>query len=253
MSPTDAAAPTISDLTGLAAVITGGGSGIGLAVARAFASAGMRVLIGDIEESSVERAVHELGSAGAEAYGQVVDVRDPDAMERLAAVADARLGGVQVLVNNAGIVRSGRSWELSLEEWRSVIDVNLWGVVHGIRSFVPRMIASGRPGHVVNMGSMASVSPRPSIAPYVASKHAVLGLSDSLRSELAAAGAPIGVTLVMPGLTHTPMTNAGSPADEVAIAVVGAILAGMPYLFPHPDRIAEVEARFAAIVGESPA
>ena len=113
----------------------------------------------------------------------VVDVTDPDAVERAAAAAVEHFGKLHVAVNNAGIVVQGNSWELPLSEWHRVIDVDLWGVIHGIHAFVPRILASGEPGHVVNTASMAAVTAIPGIGPYTASKHAVLGISDGLRAR----------------------------------------------------------------------
>ena len=149
-----------------------------------------------------------------------VDVTDPDAVERAADAAIEHFGKLHVAVNNAGIVVQGNSWELPLSEWHRVIDVDLWGVIHGIHSFVPRILASGEPGHVVNTASMAAVTAIPGIGPYTASKHAVLGLSDGLRAELAAIDAPVGVSVVMPGMIKTALNPLGTvEPDQVAANV----------------------------------
>jgi NAD(P)-dependent dehydrogenase (short-subunit alcohol dehydrogenase family) len=200
----------------------------------------------------------------------VTDVGDADAVDDLARATIDRFGTVHVVCNNAGIIRAGRTWELPLDDWERVLRVNLLGVVHGVRSFVPRMLDAGEEGHVVNVASMAAVVPVPWIGPYNVAKHGVLALSETLQAELAAAGAPIGVTVVMPGRVRTRL---GLPADEHEEADIGGAddePAGEPepgvmepaevgrqvvdsvrdrrlHLFTHRERIAEVRARFARI------
>ena len=147
-------------------------------------------------------------------------------------------------MNNAGIVNRGNSWELSLEDWRRVIDVESWGVIHGIRSFVPRILASGEEGHIVNTASMAAVLGTTALGPYTVAKHGVLGLSDVLRAELDAIGAPIGVSVVMPGMIRTGMNPIGSvAASTVAANIVDAILRRRAYVFTDDHHTDEVEAR----------
>jgi NAD(P)-dependent dehydrogenase (short-subunit alcohol dehydrogenase family) len=152
-------------------------------------------------------------------------------------------------VNDAGVVNAGVTWELSLDEWRQVLDVNLWGVIHGVRSFVPRILDSGDEGHVVNIASLAAVLPVKRLAPYTVAKHGVLGLSDVLRADLAAIGAPVGVSVVMPGSTKTGMNPVGTVAPEtVAANVVDAVRAGRAYVFTDDHATNAVEARLAAII-----
>ncbi|MFN8025230.1 MAG: SDR family NAD(P)-dependent oxidoreductase [Acidimicrobiia bacterium] len=238
----------IEDLTGLSAVVTGAASGIGLAVSEAFLAAGMRVLMTDRDEANLRAHAERLAGAG-EVEAFVLDVTDQDAVLDAARVAVERFGALNVAVNNAGIVLGGNSWELSLEEWHRVIDINLFGVVHGIRAFVPAIIASGAPGWVVNTASMAAVRAVPGIAPYTASKHAVLGISDVLRKELVNAGAPIGVSVVMPGGIRTGLNPIGSvEPSQVAANVVDAIHRGRDYVFTDDHSAEEVATRLGSIV-----
>jgi NAD(P)-dependent dehydrogenase (short-subunit alcohol dehydrogenase family) len=239
----------LEQLEGRSAVVTGAASGIGLATTEAFAAAGMRVLMTDRDESSLVEHATRLAAGGAEVHWLVVDVTDPEAMERAADTAVERFGALHVCMNNAGIVAGGNSWELPLADWHRVIDVDLWGVIHGIHAFVPRILATGAPGWVVNTASMAAVTALAGIGPYTASKHAVLGISDGLRAELAAADAPVGVSVVMPGMIRTGMNPIGSiSAEQVAANVMDAIRRGRPYVFTDHHSTADVEARLGAII-----
>jgi NAD(P)-dependent dehydrogenase (short-subunit alcohol dehydrogenase family) len=238
----------LGDLTGRAAVVTGAASGIGLAVSEAFLAAGMRLLMTDRDEARLAEESGRLAGLG-EVYALVVDVTDPESVERAAIIAVERFGVLGVAVNNAGIVLGGNSWELPLDDWHRVIDVNLFGVIHGIHAFVPRIIASGGPGWVVNIASMAAVRAVPGIAPYTASKHGVLGISDVMRKELEIAGLPIGVSVVMPGGINTGMNPMGTvPAAQVAANVVDAIRRGRDYVFTDDHSAAEVADRLGRIV-----
>jgi len=238
----------LGDLAGRAAVVTGAASGIGLAVSEAFLAAGMRVLMTDRDEARLAEESGRLAAAG-EVHALVVDVTDPESVERAAATAVERFGTLNVAVNNAGIVLGGNSWELSLEDWHRVIDVNLFGVIHGIHAFVPRIIASGEPGWVVNTASMAAVRAVPGIAPYTATKHGVLGISDVMRKELEIAGAPIGVSVVMPGGIRTNMNPIGEiPSAQVAANVVDAIQRGRDYVFTDHHSAEEVAERLGRII-----
>jgi NAD(P)-dependent dehydrogenase (short-subunit alcohol dehydrogenase family) len=236
-------------LEGRAAVVTGAASGIGLATTEAFVAAGMRVLMTDRDDAHLAEHSERLVSAGAEVRSLVVDVTDPDALERAADAAVEYFGQLNVAMNNAGIVAGGNSWELPLSEWRRVVEVDLWGVIHGVHAFVPRIIASGEPGWVVNTASMAAVTTIAGIGPYTASKHGVLGLSDGLRAELHEAGSPIGVSVVMPGMIRTGMNPMGTiGAEQVAANVVDAIRRGRDYVFTDHHSIKAVETRLQAII-----
>jgi NAD(P)-dependent dehydrogenase (short-subunit alcohol dehydrogenase family) len=236
-------------LEGRTAVVTGAASGIGLAVVEALSGEGVRVVMADLNAEALDRESGRLRDAGADVQAVVTDVRDPDSVEGLGRAVVDVFGDLHVAVNNAGIVNGGNTWELSLAEWHRVIDVNLWGVIHGIRTFVPLILASGQEGHVVNTASMAAVQAIGGLGPYTVAKHGVLGLSDVLRAELAASGAPVGVSVVMPGMIRTGMNPIGTvPASTVAANVVDAIRRGRPYVFTDDHGTAAVEARLGAIL-----
>jgi len=228
------------------AVVTGAASGIGLALVEAFVAERMRVVMADVDEDAV---TSHAAAMGEDVHPVVADVRDPDAVERIGDVALDRFGSLHVAVNNAGIVNGGNSWELSLEEWHRVMDVNLWGGIHGVRAFVPRILASGSEGHVVNTASLAAVLPLARLGPYAVAKHGVLGLSDVLRAELEAIGAPVGVSVVMPGMVKTGMNPIGTIEPKtVATNVLDAIRRNRPYVFTDDQGSTPVEARLRAIL-----
>jgi NAD(P)-dependent dehydrogenase (short-subunit alcohol dehydrogenase family) len=234
---------------GRVAVVTGAASGIGLAVVEAFAGLGLRVVMADLDGDQLRTHAARLSDQGAEIHAVTADVRDPDAVEHLGATAVERFGTLNVAVNNAGVVNGGYSWEIPLEEWHRVIDVDLWGVIHGIRSFVPRILAAGEEGHVVNTASMAAVLSLGRLGPYTVAKHGVLGLSDVLRAELASLDAPVGVSVVLPGMIRTGMNPVGTvSAAAVAANVVDAIRRGRRYVFTDDHSTREVEDRLRAIL-----
>jgi NAD(P)-dependent dehydrogenase (short-subunit alcohol dehydrogenase family) len=237
------------ELKGRTAVVTGAASGIGLAVVEAFTAEGMQVVMADIDEQSLRSHATRLSDQGAEVLAVGVDVRDPDAVERVGAAAVERFGKLHVAVNNAGVVNGGYSWELPLEEWHRVIDINLWGVIHGIRAFVPRILASAEEGHVVNTGSMASVMALGRLGPYTVAKHGVLGLSDVLRAELVSLQAPVGVSVVMPGMIKTGMNPVGIVSSAtVAANVIDAIRHGRHYVFTDDHSTEQVDERLRSIL-----
>jgi NAD(P)-dependent dehydrogenase (short-subunit alcohol dehydrogenase family) len=256
----------VRELKDRVAVVTGAASGIGLGIVDACVAAGMKVMLADVDAGRLETQRARLEAGGAEVAAMIVDVGDGAQVESLAGAVVSRFGAVHVVCNNAGIVRRGRTWELSVADWDAVMRVNLMGVVHGVRSFVPRLLAQGDEGHVVNMASMSAVVPVLEISPYNVSKAGVLALSDILKAELAAIEAPIGVTVVMPGrvrtrLGMTPDDPGDGPPDDVLLQpgvqvldpanvgrqVVDAIVADQLYLFTHPGRVADAVARFARI------
>ncbi|MEO1060717.1 MAG: SDR family NAD(P)-dependent oxidoreductase [Actinomycetota bacterium] len=189
------------------AVVTGGASGIGLALGRAFAARGAAVSLADVEADALDEAVESIVSGGGRAIGSVVDVSDADAVTGLAARTAAELGPVDVVCNNAGVGVNGPAWKASLADWRWVLDVNLWGVIHGVRAFVPAMVERGR-GHVVNTASLAGLVSYPEMGVYNVSKHAVVTLSETLWHELKRDDTGVGVTVVCPGLVNTRIIEA---------------------------------------------
>jgi NAD(P)-dependent dehydrogenase (short-subunit alcohol dehydrogenase family) len=236
---------------GRIAVVTGGASGIGFALAAAAATRGLRVLLADVRADALEAAAARLRGTGASVTAVVADVSRPADIERVAHAAFA-LGRVQLVCSNAGIVTQGRAWEVSAADWERVIGVNFMATVHLVRAFVPRLLETGDPAQLLVTGSMASVTARPGISPYVAAKHALLGLCESLSQELAAVDAAVGVTLLLPGKVATGMSSSEYPEaitpDEAARIAFDAVAARRPLAFTHADRIPEVERRFAAIV-----
>jgi NAD(P)-dependent dehydrogenase (short-subunit alcohol dehydrogenase family) len=236
-------------LGGRSAVVTGAASGIGLALVEAFVREGMRVVMADIDQETLETQAEKLTDHGAAVHAVTVDVTDPMAVEAVGRAAVERFGNLNVAVNNAGVVSGGNSWEIPLADWHRVVDVDLWGVIHGIRSFVPLILATREEGHVVNTASMAAVLSLPGLGPYTVAKHGVLGISDVLRAELRAMGAPVGVSVVMPGMIKTAMNPIGTvPADVVAAHVVDAIREQRSYVFTDDHDARGVRDRLGAIL-----
>lgn len=203
--------------SGRSAVITGAGSGIGLALAQELAARGMRLLLADRDGAAVGEAVRALAAAGAEAHAHVLDVADAGAVAALADAADRLFGGTGLLCNNAGITtpdRWRRVWQFAPAEWQAMLDVNVMGVVHGINAFVPRMIARGTPAHVLNTASIAGLISGSGSVPYGMSKVAVVRISEGLHAGLREEGVPVGVTVLCPGLVRTPIFDrTGSQPD----------------------------------------
>jgi len=200
---------------GKTAIVTGGGSGIGAAIARALAARGATVVIADIDEPAAKTVAGAIVSAGGQASIAVLDVRDAVAVADLVSQTAAERGELGLMFNNAGIAVGGLAEQLTLEHWDRVIDVNLRGVVHGVHAAYPVMLRQGH-GHIVNTASLAGLLPGPGLAPYAAAKHAVVGLSLALRAEGASRG--VRVSAVCPGFVDTPLlgrVNAGLPQTEM--------------------------------------
>lgn len=236
---------------GRVAVVTGGASGIGLALAKAAAESGMKVLISDVQAEALDKAVADLTDAGGSVNGLVADVSKPDDIAGLVEAA-FELGSVQLVCSNAGIVVPGLAWTISESDWERVIDINLMATIRLVHAFFPRLIEAGDPAYLLVTGSMASVTARPGISPYVTAKHGLLGFCEVLSHELTASNAPIGVSLLMPGRVVTGMNNVPTPgeisSEECARIAFEGVAGDQLFIFPQPDRIPEVVARFADIV-----
>ena len=199
---------------GMVGVVTGAASGLGRSLALQFAARGLAVVLADVEAAPLADAVADVERAGAHALGVPTDVRSGDQVAALAAVTLERFGRIDVVVNNAGVsVMPGPMWSYEVNDWEWVLSVNLWGVVHGVRAFVPHLVAQNS-GHVVNTASMAGVSAGPCLGAYMTSKHAVVGLSEGLAADLAIAAPGVGVTVVCPGQMTTNIVTADRNRPE---------------------------------------
>lgn len=197
----------MQDLTGRTAVVTGAASGIGLALAQRFAAEGMQLVLCDVNGDDLGLHSKELGERGADVLAVRSDTTDPTAMDALADAALERFGTVDVLCPNAGIVGplAGATWEIPLEDWQRVFDVNVFGVANTLRSFVPHMLASGREGHVVFTASIRGLMVGNGAPTYQGSKHAVLSLAEVLRTHLREREANVGVSAILAGPVFTKM------------------------------------------------
>ncbi len=185
------------------AVVTGAASGIGRALAEKFGSLGMKVVLADVERAALEETAAALAADGITVLAVPTDVTRAEEVQALAERALDAYGAVHVVCNNAGVFAGGTSWETPLEDYEWVLSVNLWGVIHGVRTFVPILLAQGGEGHVVNTASMAGTISMPYSAAYNISKHGVLTLSETLHHELALQGAKVGVSALCPELVAT--------------------------------------------------
>jgi NAD(P)-dependent dehydrogenase (short-subunit alcohol dehydrogenase family) len=239
------------EFRGKVAVVTGAASGIGLAMARRFASEGMRVVLADVEPEPLAAAERGLREAGAEVVAVRTNVAQGPEVEALARRALDAFGGVHVLCNNAGVVAAGPVWERSVADWEWVLGVNLWGVIHGVRVFVPIMLAQDAEGHIVNTASMAGLVSSPYNAIYNVTKFGVVTLSESLHHELALLGARVKVSVLCPGWINTRILEAErnrpdalrvgeprppTPVEEAMSETVRQLLSqGLP-----PERVAQL-------------
>lgn len=265
------------------AVVTGAASGIGQGLAAKAASLGMRVVIADIDSNSLGSVENTLREQGATVLAVRTDVADYDSVIALADATYQRFGAAHVLFNNAGVLVDGLSWERSVEDWRWSFDVNTMGVVHGIKAFVPRMLEGGEDGVVVNTASQAGLIVGPFLGPYTASKHAVVGISETLLYELNTLKAKVRAAVLCPGevatkiweserlrpeqygekpafstgaeatfreIVSTGVARGMSPA-QLADFVFEALSQGKFWLFPHPEFKPTYTRRYQTVIDET--
>ena len=274
----------ISDFRNKTAVLTGAGSGFGLECARIGAKLGMHLVLADVQQDALDRAVAEMQAAGAQVLGMRVDVSKADQVEALGAATLARFGAPHLVFNNAGVGSGGLIWENSLQDWEWVIGVNLMGVAHGIRVFTPMMLAAAEndaafQGHIVNTASMAGLLNAPNMGIYNVSKHAVVSMSETLYQDLALVTDQISASVLCPFFVPTGIseshrnrpegTHASRPtrsqlisqamsdkavssgkvsAAEVAQKVFDAVATNQFYIYSHPKSIGSVQVRMEDIL-----
>lgn len=258
------------NVSGKTAFITGGAAGIGFAIAKAFAARGANIMLADIDEDQLAAAADRLAATGAAVGTVVCDVADEQAVRRAAAATIERFGKVHIVTNNAGVGAGGRAGETALEDWRWIVDINLMGVVYGIEIFTPLIKSHGEGGYFINTASMAGHIASPAMAPYHATKFAVVGYSESLKDDLARDN--IGVSVLCPAWVRTniyksslnsPSAKAGEgdrdfsamkdvvesgiAPDLVGEWTVDSVEAGRFYIFTHPSMMAYIDARHEQI------
>jgi NADP-dependent 3-hydroxy acid dehydrogenase YdfG len=262
----------MNDEQGPVAVITGAASGIGRGLAEHAATLGMRLVLADRDAAGLQGLCDELKALGVQAIACVTDVGDVKQVERLRDQAVEHFGGVDLLFNNAGVMQTGFSWEITEAQWQRMLDVNLSGVINGIRSFVPLLLSQGQPAHVINTASLAGLVSSPLMAPYNVTKQAVVALSETLHYELAMIGAPVSVSVLCPGpvaseimASNQVVDTAGSdfsqlldstirqgmtPA-ELAAQVFAAVAEKRFWILPHKGFKPALERRVQSILGET--
>ncbi|MGI9591810.1 MAG: SDR family NAD(P)-dependent oxidoreductase [Myxococcota bacterium] len=238
----------MKDLRGRVAVVSGAASGIGRALAARLGADGMKVVLADLETDRLQQTAQELEKRGVEVLPVVTDVAQAEQVQALAEQALSAFGKVHVVCNNAGVMIGGLSWEAPLEDYEWVMGVNLWGVIHGIRTFVPILLEQGEPGHVINTASMAALTNMPYSGIYFMTKHAVLSLSETLYHELTLRGAQVGVTAVCPEVVATRIDDSernrpddlrsGEPRSQERELVESALRKGVASGVP-PEWIAD--------------
>ena len=259
----------MQDLADRTAVVTGGGSGIGKALALAFADEGMHVAVADIDENAARAVADDVAARGVRSLAVQTDVADADAVNQLADLVYQTFGNAHIVCNNAGVATFKPTYELSEADWDWVLDVDLYGVIYGVLAFLPRMLAAGEPGHFVNTSSIAGVVPAiiPDIIPYTAAKHGVVGLCEAMQLDLQDTN--IGVSVVCPGgvttriaqagrarqsryggaETSEPVTGQGEPVEAMAPEALAAqVLAAIRnehlYVLSHPELQPAMESRY---------
>jgi NAD(P)-dependent dehydrogenase (short-subunit alcohol dehydrogenase family) len=270
----------MSELSGKVAAVTGAASGLGRAMALAFAREGMHLALADVDASGLNQTRDALAPTGVKSFAMRVDVCKSADVEAFAQRCESELGGIHLACNNAGIAVSGAMWETSEAEWEWILEVNLLGVVHGIRTFVPRLIAQDE-GHIVNTASVAGLISPPGMGAYCVSKHAVVAASEALYHDLRERGSRVGVSVLCPAYVPTAIADsernrpAGVPmaekskerlvkeaalkkavaagklsADDVARAVVSAVTTDRFYILTHPAIKGAVRARMEDVLDE---
>jgi NAD(P)-dependent dehydrogenase (short-subunit alcohol dehydrogenase family) len=268
----------MKELRGKVAVVTGAASGIGKSLAARFAAEGMKVVLADVEAAPLAAAADELTAGGATVLAVRTDVADSAAVAALAARTLEHFGAAHVICNNAGVGGgAGPMWTLTTADWEWALGVNLWGVIHGIRAFVPGLVAQGE-GHVINTASIAGLASPAMMGPYVATKHAVVALSEVLARDLETAASPVRVSVLCPGFVRTRIAEShrnrpahladaargkaaaaavkmvqeqvegGIAAEVVAERVVEAIREERFYILPHPELTGMVKRRLDDIL-----
>lgn len=266
------------ELKGKVAAVTGAASGLGRAMALAFADEGMHVALGDVAD--VSETFAEVEKRGVSALAMKLDVSRPAEVEAFAQLIDRDLGGAHIVCNNAGVSPLGAVWEASVGDWQWILGVNLWGVIHGVKSFVPRLIARGE-GHVVNTASVAGIISPPGSGAYNVTKHAVVALSETLYHDLRERSAAVGVSVLCPAYVPTRIADSERnrpaglapasksnetiareamlrkavasgrlTADDVARAVVQAVKDERFYILTHPRIKGAIRARMEDILEE---
>ncbi|HPU40710.1 MAG TPA: SDR family NAD(P)-dependent oxidoreductase [Microthrixaceae bacterium] len=235
---------------GKVAVITGGASGIGRAMADAFAAKGMKLVLADIEPGTLEVAAQELRDGGADVFAVTADVSRFADVERIGEAAMDVFGALHVACNNAGVGTGGPTWEVDLSVWEWVIGVNLMGVVHGLKAFTPKIVASGG-GHIVNTASMAGLTSPAFMSPYNVSKHAVVTMSESMYVELEMLHPEVGISVLCPGWVQTRIHESDrNQPDQVAAAADAAAAEAAAAPSPSPVSAGDLQAMIAGFIAE---
>jgi NAD(P)-dependent dehydrogenase (short-subunit alcohol dehydrogenase family) len=270
------------ELSGKVAVVTGAASGIGRGMAERWCREGMKVVLADVEEEALALVEKELSATGADVLAVRTDVSKADDMDALAQATLDHFGAVHLVCNNAGVGGGGLAQQLTEKDWQWVLGVNLWGVIHGQRVFLPTLIEQNE-GHIVNTASVAGLISSPFMSPYCASKFAVVGISECLQKELAMQGSNVGVSVLCPGFVNTKIADsdrnrpaelqrdeavvdeagmremlrqvvaAGMPCEDVAACVADAVKNDRFYILTHPDLKGAIRTRMEDILeGRTP-
>jgi len=271
----------MENFKGRVAVVTGAASGIGRALAERFAEEGMKIVLADVEAPALDKAEAEMKADGADVLSVQTDVSKSADLDALAEKTLSAYSKVDILCNNAGVAVGGPCWSITESDWEWVMGVNLWGVINGLRSFVPIMMKNSDGGHIVNTGSMSSFTAPAGMAPYATSKHGILALSECLFHDLEQAGSSINVSVLCPGWVNTniaassrnrpegPISNEdldptvrehkeaavkaledGLAPKEVAEEVLGAIAEQRFYVLPEPQWKSVIQARVEDIIND---